>query len=335
MGIGDVWDGLNVWVRVGLLASVCLVVIALVALCAAEFPQEAFGFLGAWLLLYRLPIRGRWRPYIEAVTSVLCGVPLAFVAPVFAWPTDVSMPLLGFIGAVLTSCSFPARAMVASICIGTALGALLWNLGVCAVALGAHGWVLAGCAASFFVVFVFTPLGPIGLERFLFPVLGALLFVEGMAPLVGTLSPGQLFQASSCPAGELAKAGQVTGAAWLLLAMCALPFQHFLLRDDAAENGDGDRRQGLVEGLLPNSQGPLMEKSRRGNGDTSGEGDPEQGGMPDKEEGLSRLPVLCRAIFADESADLSYLTDHEKKLVEICRKDEFERNRILWGGGLL
>jgi len=78
-----------------------------------------------------------------------------------------------------------------------------------------------------------------------------------------------------------------------------------------------------------------MEKSKRGNADASGDGDAENGGMPEKDAGLARLPVLCRAIFADPSADLSHLTEHEIKLVKICREDEFERNRILWGGGLL
>merc|ERR1712150_126516 len=51
--------------------------------------------------------------------------------------------------------------------------------------------------------------------------------------------------------------------------------------------------------------------------------------------GGSRHLTLCDAICAPEGADQSHLTDHEKRLVEICKSDEFERDRLMWGGGLM
>jgi len=49
----------------------------------------------------------------------------------------------------------------------------------------------------------------------------------------------------------------------------------------------------------------------------------------------TRFQMLVKAIYADEGADLSHLTENERSIVEICRKDEDERDRLLWGGGLI
>jgi len=48
-----------------------------------------------------------------------------------------------------------------------------------------------------------------------------------------------------------------------------------------------------------------------------------------------RFQILTQAIFADKDADLSHLTENERRLVAVCREDEFERDRLLWGGGLI
>jgi len=96
--------------------------------------------------------------------------------------------------------------------------------------------MLGGCGALFFVVFVFTPLGPVGIERILLPVLGALLLLEGLAPFIGLLPQEQLLEAS-CPPSDLAQVVQMTGLAWLALSVCGMIFQHFMLHDAAAENG--------------------------------------------------------------------------------------------------
>merc|ERR1719453_1425736 len=138
--LSDSWDELNVWVRAGLLflAAACLSL--LVVFAAASFPDQALGFAGTWLMLYRLAIRGRFRPLVEVGTSVLSGFSLAFLAPLLPWSQKLTFPVFALLGGLLTSCSFPAQAAISSVCIGTALGASLWNLGICAAAPSAHVW---------------------------------------------------------------------------------------------------------------------------------------------------------------------------------------------------
>jgi hypothetical protein len=53
----------------------------------------------------------------------------------------------------------------------------------------------------------------------------------------------------------------------------------------------------------------------------------------DQDTTMSRHARICQAIM-QKSDDLSWLKEDERSLVEVCRKDEFEAQRMMWGGGL-
>jgi len=316
----------GLWMRAGLWLLAMLTVVAIVLIIVAHFPQEALGLFGAELLFYRLLIRSRWRPFVQGMTSVCSGASLALLAPLLAWPSVAyRFPLLAIIGGMPAAMSYNCSALVATACIGTSVGSLLWQLGLCTLVPRGHSCLLACCGIGFAAVFRLPRLGML-VEWVVFPVLGALLFVISIGPLLGMLGQEALLEESQCEAGDRSPA-VLTAIAWSVLGMCAMIFQTFMLRSNSTENG-GEQDQ-LAEFLLPSAGGPVLNKNL---GD--GEGGPKKA-IPEKDAGVQRLPILCQAIYAEEGTDQSHLTEHEKKLVEICRKDEFERDRVLFGGGLI
>jgi len=309
---------LSIWTRVSLLLLGAAAVVAIMLLVVARFPQESLAVFGTWLLLYRLLIRSRWRAVVQIFTSAVSGTALALLAPLLPALSHCFV-VLALVGGLLAALSFRMSAAVASTCIGTALGALLWQMGLCTMVPMSHGWVLACSAGIFFAIFSCTPLGPPTLERILMPVLGALLLVVGIGPRLGMLAQGPLLQVSQSE--DLSQAARATSVAWLALATCGMAFQWFMLRGSDSDNSAKDgKKETLAESLL------VEEK---------GKSDEGAGVIEDKNAGMERMPVLCTAIFADEGTSQAHLSEHERALVEVCRKDEFERDRILWGGGLL
>lgn len=93
----------------------------------------------------------------------------------------------------------------------------------------------------------------------------------------------------------------------------------------AQSNGDDVAAPGgsLVANLLPEADDPEDTKPR--------------GLVPrpcEAEGGTDCYNSIRQAIYAPPGTDLSHLTEYQRKLVEICQKDEDECNRVLFGGGL-
>lgn len=314
-----------------------LCVLAAVVYALQRFPSEAFGFFGLWLFVYRFV--GRWctspdsreRWLTETVTSFITGASLALLAPLLSWPSPpVCLPMLVVIGALFSMCSVWFSAVLSSVIIGTAVGALLWQLGLCSAAAWAHCGLLTLSAVICTAVFSCNARA----EPF-FPwvliALAALLVVESLGPYVpsvGVLPIGELFVADpSCPDEELSRMARNTGLAWLALTACIVALQTVILGNSAPD--DGCTNPELADSLLSNSTGAA---NRQGEGGLAAGDDGFT--VPKKDGGLNRHPVLIQAMFAPEGTDQSHLTEHEKKLVTICRENEDERNRVMFGGGL-
>mmetsp|Transcript_86847 Transcript_86847/g.218643 ORF Transcript_86847/g.218643 Transcript_86847/m.218643 type:complete len:317 (+) Transcript_86847:112-1062(+) len=304
--------------------------------------------LGFWLLVYRLLLRTACRPVAERMTTVACGVALALLAPLLPWPPQGFRALsLGLIG-VLLSCYHPAcTALIVSASLAMGFGGFLWQLGLCTaspeadlgeVGLSGHSLLLSFLTFLFIALFVFVPgvAGPATLILVLVPTLGALLLtvgIFGLWPSAGGLAADSLLAISPCAAdlagGLLASPAVMGLAAWLLIAAAGIGLQLFLARlarlkaeSEEVRGGSATAPGGdLVASLLPGSQAQ--------------EGGGANLPRPTDSDAQSRFGLITKAIFADEGADLSHLTENEQKLVAVCRKDEFERDRILWGGGLI
>mmetsp|Transcript_4978 Transcript_4978/g.11296 ORF Transcript_4978/g.11296 Transcript_4978/m.11296 type:complete len:300 (+) Transcript_4978:57-956(+) len=285
--------------------------------------------VGAWLFVYRLGLRTRCRPYAEALTTAGCGLSLALLAPLLSWPpVGFRFPMLAVLGVLFSFCHPVFTATVVALPLGISLSAILWQFGLCTFAPGTHAVLLTLISIVFIFVFVCTPgvAGPYSLRLFLVPSLSALLLALGIADLVpelDSLRPRTLLQDSPCSAaeGDTSAVLNFLGL-WLLLAACGIGFQLLLtwlakrkIVEGAAAGGDGgDLAQSLLPGAQANKDGGMQR--------------PDMGSD-------NRFTILCKAIFAEEGADQSHLSESEQKIVEVCRKDEFERDRLVWGGGLI
>eukprot|EP00448_Togula_jolla_P010890 CAMPEP_0170611060 /NCGR_PEP_ID=MMETSP0224-20130122/22990_1 /TAXON_ID=285029 /ORGANISM="Togula jolla, Strain CCCM 725" /LENGTH=218 /DNA_ID=CAMNT_0010936475 /DNA_START=250 /DNA_END=906 /DNA_ORIENTATION=+ len=209
--------------------------------------------------------------------------------------------------------------------LGAGLGALLWRLGGCSAASSLeagdlHAEVLGVFALIFVGAFCATPIGPIVFERIMLPLLGALLFtvgISGLVPLIGSLT-GDALLADACDnSGSEMSPALIFLGIWLLVALFGILYKAILLRPPPSESGSGPGGS-LIASLLPGAadDNGLLSSHKRGEDD-------------------SRFQILCKAILAPEGTDQSHLTANERALVKVCREDEFERDRVLWGGGLL
>lgn len=291
--------------------------------------------IGAWLLCYRPVLRiPGCRAAVEAVTTVACGCSLALLAPLLPLVgVGIGAPFLAVIGVALSFCHAATTALVVALALGAGVSGMAWQLWLCAASHQAyfvHVLLLSLVLLVFSVLFVCTPgcAGSGSLVMALLPTLGALLTVMGTSALVGGMTPAGLLAEAPCPASSGFFARGLGWprtpweclAAWLGMTALGVCMQLMLSRiakssvDAEAATGPGGD---LVASLLPGART---------------DGPP---GMPKPGQGDDRYGILTKAIFADEGADMSHLTENEKKIVEVCRKDEFERDRILWGGGLI
>lgn len=306
----------------------------------------ALTTVGSWLLVYRLLMGTRAKPVVERLTTLCSGVSLALVAPLLSWPPAGFRTFTLCIIGVLLSCCHPAfAALVVAMTLAFGISGFVWNLGLCATApvaaladfgVSAHALLCAVLVLLFIILFVFIPgiAGPETLIFFLVPMLGSLLLCLGISelqPSMGGPTASGLLLSAPCAAEEASSwtespAVRLVGA-WLLVAMCGTLLQFVLVRRmrlGAEEEEEGERKRSgpggdLVQSLLPGSQ-------------------QEEGGganIPRPSDKNDRYSLISKAIFMDESADLSHLTENEQKIVKICREDEFERDRLLWGGGLI
>lgn len=291
--------------------------------------DTALVLVGTWLFLYRFPLRTqKFGAIAEYLTTACCGLSLSLLAPLLPWPPPGFRALpLALLGLLFAFCHPAFTAMVVTVPLGIALGALVWQLGLCTAVPGYHSVILSVFSVVFVLVFVCTPgvAGVQSLRNFLVPALSALLLttaIAGLVPSLGALEPRALLLAAPCAAdGGDTQAALMSLGCWLAVAACAIGLQ--LLLAWMAQREEGKQAAGSARGDLVASLLPGAEK------------DDDDGFQKPEDMRTDRFQVLVKAIFAAEGADQSHLTEHEKRLVEVCRQDEFERDRLLWGGGLI
>lgn len=290
--------------------------------------------MGVWLLFYRLALRTPLRPQAELLTTALTGMSLSILAPLplvpYA-PEGPSAVILGLLGLLLSCVHSSMTALVACLIAGLSLGAGLWQVKLCEMLpgslwiFGVHGLVLNFVTLLFLMVFWCFPgvAGPTSFTVVVVPLLGSLLVALGLAGLVPDLqglSPHGFFAAVPCSAG--AEGLPAARSAGLMLALFAVGVVFQLLLSRISSGGAQKKRRpggDMLTSLLPEA----------------GEEDGPPSGVARKPDPDNRFQIIVRAIYAEDGADQSHLSEHEKALVEVCRNDEFERDRVVWGGGLI
>eukprot|EP00928_Gymnodinium_smaydae_P046332 TRINITY_DN30863_c0_g1_i1.p1 TRINITY_DN30863_c0_g1~~TRINITY_DN30863_c0_g1_i1.p1 ORF type:complete len:290 (-),score=60.26 TRINITY_DN30863_c0_g1_i1:68-937(-) len=280
------------------------------------------ALIGLWLLIYRGFIRTRCRFWVELLAQISCGAAIVLLVPLFtSLPEAARAALLLTFGIFIGTCHAALSALTVAVSIASFLGALSWQLGLSGLLSGlphAFTLLLVTINLIFSVLFCATPLGPLVFERFLVPILGAALLstgAAGLAPGLGALAPDVLFSHEPF-AAEGDASPQVNLLMWLVLTIFGVLSQACLLRQRKPSR---EETEGMKASLLFN---PPQ--------------DDEEGGLiPRPNDDGSRFQVLVKAIFAEPGADQSHLSEHERKLVKVCQEDEFERDRVLWGGGLI
>jgi hypothetical protein len=232
---------------------------------------------------------------------------------------------LAAFGVLVSFCHPMFTALMVSVPLGVCIGAFIWQLGSLSAEM--HGVTLGVTSFLFSCIFVCTPYisGQLTLEFVILPLLSALLLVVGSADIVPGVNALNL---EGLLSAETAAASVRTFEAWALVWIFALGVQCFLARIQLRVRGkvgkDGENRApkgggGLVASLLP-----------------AGADDREPDRLARPEHMVNdRFQLYVKAIHSDEPLDNFDLTEDEKKLVEVCRQDEFERDRVIWGGGLL
>lgn len=309
-----------IWVKaIGTVLGVILGIVAVDYLVGNFVLPELWLVTGIWLLLYRLlsQIQNKWAKLaVEIATSVSAGSAISLFASIVPVWELLQAPLLLLIGSVAL-CSMKMLSSLACAPIGGFIGALVWQLSLSTVVpLWIHGWFVALCAVLCALVFTCTP-AEVALEGMAFPTLGVLLTLMGLsmlAPETGFATPALLMQASRAPG-----AGH-TATFWAAISTALVVLHTTMLRLFSSPASEKQKQVKLSEKLMP----------------SNGSGDAEKGqgmNLPAKDAGIQRLPALTHAI-CNENADLSGFTENEVKIIMICRQDEDERNRIMWGGGL-
>lgn len=264
--------------------------------------------------------------------TILGGASLALLAPCLPWPPPpFGVLTLAIVGVLLSSCGFFFPAIVLAITLGVGTGGFAWQLGACNILADlpyTHGILLTTTSIFMVLLFVCIPgtAGPGPMKVVLAPCLGALLFTVGLAGLLPEfkigLAPSDLLAEEPCEPGMADGGQRLKGlAAWALLSLCGIVTQLVFIK--LASGSEEEQRGSLATHLLP--QGSRSEED--------GSSIPRPGECG--EEGKKSYNTIAQAISAPEDADLSHLTENERKIVAICRVDEEERDRILWGGGLL
>jgi len=300
----------------------------------------ALAIAGAWLLIYRLFTTTRCRTFAEPFTTIACGMSLAMLSPLISWPPHgYRAASLGCVGILLSCCHPAMTAFVVALCLAAGVGGFTWELCLCqaqpeitlvGVTMSTHTLLLTILVLVSVALFVLIPgiAGPMTLVLILVPLMGSLLFVVGSSevwPSVRGISVHKLLSRSHCAAdtGEpLGHSGAMRAlVAWLLLAACGIAMQLYIARrarKQAETKGASAPGGSLVASLLPQK-----------------DGDERTGANLPRPSDESRYQLIAKAIYMPDDADLSHLSENEQRIVKICREDEFERDRLLWGGGLI
>jgi len=278
----------------------------------ALLADVAMLIAGLWLLVYRLLARTQYRNKVTFAMIVCSGSSFFLLAPLMPMDTWIGVPTLLVLGALLSATGPCMHAFLLAGVLGTYFGALIWHLGLCQAGVGgwlseAHAMLMGFFAIVFIVAFACGGFQP--LELILVPSTAALfLSISLWHLMMGLGDDSRLFEAAPCSAKL-----KLNAFVWLVLAMCAIVLQWRLLITPAVGNTD------LVASILPGAQ-------------------PAEG--PDgrldqlRANGLQGVNIINDAICAPEGTDFSHLSERDRKIVEICRKDEDQKYRVLFGGGL-
>lgn len=272
--------------------------------------------VGVWLVMVPFFRKTRCGWWVEASFRICLGLSLALLAPWSPWSLAIMVPVLSILGVCTATCHWVGSSFVTSLCCGSALGGMLWQAALCGyVDAWWHGWVMGVSTLIFTMIFTCTTAGPVLFLPLILPSMASMLITAGVAGLhvfpMLDIPPEQLFASAPCAAEEGMAAAYFAGL-WFcltLVAMVSWRLAAVLFREEKDADGQGS----LFASLLPAGDDSLMPR-------------------PGTTE--NRHLTITRAIYAPEGADLSHLTENEKKLVEICRNDEEERDRVLFGGGL-
>lgn len=279
---------------------------------------------GTWILTFRLLIKPpESRSYAEMFLNMCNGLSLILAAPLLTFlDEEYRVPVVAVIGILLSTCHNFVALFVATFSLGAVLGAVVWQLGLCQAGAdwNLHPLVLTLMVIISFVANACTPLAKAQSGTgtpFWVPVLGALMLTWG------ALNPQALWDVDC-----VADLGDINGiplqflGGWVCLTICGIVLQVVLMRrmKAAVQNGEDGT---LADSLLPG-------KTAEGGGAGLKDGlNPKNASST--MEGYAKLR---NAIF-DETTDMSNFSDNEKQIVMVCRTDEFERDRLLWGGGLI
>jgi hypothetical protein len=228
--------------------------------------------------------------------------------------------------------------LVVSVPVGACLGALAWHLGLCRLAAFADSWgvassdlhslALALSGILFVQVFVCwgRVAGPANFHRVLVPLLAGLYCAVGCGSLLpAAYGYGLGLEAlmAEAPCAHLDSAAGYSGPLCFLAVLVAATAAGVVAHTRAlarkvkqAQEKNGNGTQDLVQGLLPASgEGRAMER-------------------PSLDSAEDRFSTIVTAV-QDPDFDLSTLDDTARGVVEVCRKDEEEKYRLFFGGGLL
>merc|ERR1712176_434335 len=127
---------------------------------------------------------------------------------------------------------------------------------------------------------------------------------------------------AECLTGDDAYSPMTYFVSWFILSVCGALLQFYLWKRKVNKMANRDPNaatDNLADSLLP-------------------EANAEGGGAgltkPQKISGQMSTYTKIRDAIHNPEADLSEFSAHEKQIVEACRTDEEERDRLVFGGGL-
>jgi len=273
--------------------------------------------IGAWLVLAPFLLKTRIGWWADVSFRLCCGMALALLAPWSHWSLAIMVPVLSMLGVCMATCHWIGTAFVSSLCCSSALGGLLWQSVLCkSVDPWWHGWIMSAVILVFTTVFTCSFAGPLLFLPVVLPLMSAALLAVGLAGLEVSeeldFQSTQLFASTPCAAVQGEEVVTFAGV-WCGLTIVLMLIRMIAARCSKDKSVDADGT--LVQSLIPGGEDSLMPR-------------------PQGADGENRHVVICAAIYAPEDADLSHLSENERKLVEICRNDEEERDRVMFGGGL-
>eukprot|EP00746_Dinoflagellata_sp_MGD_P165493 gnl/MRDRNA2_/MRDRNA2_94797_c0_seq1.p1 gnl/MRDRNA2_/MRDRNA2_94797_c0~~gnl/MRDRNA2_/MRDRNA2_94797_c0_seq1.p1 ORF type:complete len:300 (+),score=48.79 gnl/MRDRNA2_/MRDRNA2_94797_c0_seq1:176-1075(+) len=286
---------------------------------------------GIWLLTYQVLIQGSLRKAIILLTQFAAGASLLVFQPlVEKTPTWESCLVYVFSGGALgVLMGDMVVSLFATLSLGVGFTQWFWNLTLCSAVADEWWGSMVHIAVSSIVCFavllffICTPLGIVLVELIVFPMLGAMLLATGASGLLDDAQRDLINPLpGTCP-GSTGPGFQAL-ASWLFVGflVSSILIKIRVAKIQQAQKEKDPLNASSKDGALTS----LLQTSRPNNVEDGGTG------FSKPEGDLSRVHAIARAI--PEGSDMSHLTETEKKLVEICRKDSFERDRILFGGGL-